>query len=236
MVVNHKDCNKLNNSVDNLEWVTQKQNANCHGKQTCHERKVMLRDFDGNITRVFNSVTEAAKMLGVSRSAVSKVCLGINKTVCGHLLEYESNSHVHELYREGGLEIQGYTNYLVYDNGDIYSIKRKKFLKHVVNASGYCYVSLCNSNGKQNHYVHVIVAKHFLPQEGGKNVVNHKDLNKTNNYASNLEWVTSSENRIHAHINKPMVPRVTRKSHLGCANSTSDGNNPWDRVNPQPSS
>ena len=35
---------------------------------------------------------------------------------------------------------------------------------------------------------------------------------------------------------KLMVPRVIRKSRLGCANHTSDGNNPWDRVNPQPSS
>jgi hypothetical protein len=226
LVVNHKDCNKLNNVVDNLEWVTQKENANSHKKLTHHQRKVIQKTSDGEIVKVFESVTDAASAMEVSRSAISKVCLNINKSVGGYVFEYEDVSHTHDSYREGGITIVGYPNYLVYDTGEVYSIKRKKVLKPVCNASGYCYVTLCNTKGKSNHYIHTIVAKHFLPVQASKPVVNHKDLNKSNNTASNLEWVTSSENRIHAHKNKPLVPSVARKGHAGCANHTSDGNNP----------
>lgn len=43
-----------------------------------------------------------------------------------------------------------------------------------------------------------MVALAFLPQEIGKNEVNHKDGNKKNNSIDNLEWCTSSENQLHA--------------------------------------
>ena len=51
---------------------------------------------------------------------------------------------------------------------------------------------------KQNIGFHRIIATAFCPRESGKDYVNHKDGNKSNNSADNLEWVTRSENTLHS--------------------------------------
>lgn len=42
--------------------------------------------------------------------------------------------------------------------------------------------------------VHRLVADAFIPNPEGKSTVNHKDENKENNCADNLEWMTFAEN------------------------------------------
>lgn len=54
---------------------------------------------------------------------------------------------------------------------------------------------------------HRLIALHFIDREEGKNYVNHKDGNKSNNEISNLEWVTASENALHAANNGLSKPR-----------------------------
>jgi hypothetical protein len=46
--------------------------------------------------------------------------------------------------------------------------------------------------------VHRLVALHHIPNDDSKPEVNHKDFDKMNNVAANLEWVTSLENKRHA--------------------------------------
>lgn len=46
-------------------------------------------------------------------------------------------------------------------------------------------------------YIHRLVAEHFVPGRFDGATVNHKDGNKDNNAASNLEWITRSENTRH---------------------------------------
>ncbi len=62
---------------------------------------------------------------------------------------------------------------------------------------GYYRVKLSKEGEKKFISIHRLVAKHFV--EGYKEglVVNHKDLNKTNNHYTNLEWITPKENTQH---------------------------------------
>ncbi len=67
----------------------------------------------------------------------------------------------------------------------------------------YRSVGLTRSDGRVSTLlVHVLVATAFLGRPAGRNmVVNHKDLNKHNNCLSNLEWISSRENSMHAFDN-----------------------------------
>ena len=60
--------------------------------------------------------------------------------------------------------------------------------------SGYLKVGLRNGNSCANHSIHQLVARAFVANPSGYDQINHKDENKENNYASNLEWCTQAYN------------------------------------------
>lgn len=57
-------------------------------------------------------------------------------------------------------------------------------------------VDLRKNNKTKRYYIHKLVAEHFLENKYNYKIVNYKDDNK-----SNLEWVTYSQNNIHAYEN-----------------------------------
>ena len=91
--------------------------------------------------------------------------------------------------------------YLISNDGKIFSLKSNKILKQNINKKtgyyGVC-VSLGGREKKKLIKTHIAVAMTFVDGYDDGLVVNHKDGNKKNNLAENLEWITSSENRIHA--------------------------------------
>lgn len=85
--------------------------------------------------------------------------------------------------------------------GGIVGIRFGKLLKPGINTHGYLTVTIYHNGKKLTRTVHKLVAMAFLPNSDTSLEVNHKDANKANNRADNLEWVTRKQNIIHAHAN-----------------------------------
>lgn len=101
-------------------------------------------------------------------------------------------------------DIKGYEGlYQISNYGSVKSFKwgKKRILKLANNNKGYLVVTLCKNGIKNQILAHTLVIKHFIENTLNKPFTNHKDCNKKNNYYKNLEWVTNSENLIHAHKN-----------------------------------
>ena len=95
------------------------------------------------------------------------------------------------------IPIKGYEGrYSVSNLGNIVSHRggKTRILKSAPNHMGYAYVTLCKNGTRKSSRVNVLVANHFLQKPHGMVEVNHKDENKSNNRADNLEWCTHSYN------------------------------------------
>lgn len=96
--------------------------------------------------------------------------------------------------RKGGFETFTLDDYLITRDGKVYNKKWGRYVKPQPNGTGYLRVHIA---GKM-WFVHRLVAMQYVPNPDNKPQVNHKDGNKHNNDADNLEWVTNKENSVHA--------------------------------------
>ena len=89
--------------------------------------------------------------------------------------------------------------YLISEDGSITNLANNSQLKPTVNTNGYLKVGLAKGDGThQQEMVHILVAKHFIPNPYGYKYVNHLDGNKQNPHKDNLEWCSASQNVEHA--------------------------------------
>lgn len=120
-------------------------------------------------------------------------------------------------------KIEGYDYYEISNFGRVKSLKRtrvgnnkigknkknpkkfyyvvpEKYLKPIKSNAGYPVVNLFKSKTDSRPYgIHRLVAEAFIPNPENKPQVNHLDGNKENYSLTNLEWVTASENGLHAY-------------------------------------
>lgn len=92
--------------------------------------------------------------------------------------------------------------YEVSNTGQVRSLYRRyynevRILKQSTNNKGYKLVCLCRKGKQKSLLVHRLVATAFIPNPDNLPCVNHKDQNKQNNNASNLEWCSYYENNVY---------------------------------------
>ena len=98
-------------------------------------------------------------------------------------------------------DIKGYEGYYqISSEGQVKSLISNKILIGDTNSLGYKRVMLYTPV-KKRFFIHRLVALHFCEGYSENLIVNHKDGNKQNNKAENLEWVTHSQNDLHAFQN-----------------------------------
>ncbi len=211
--VNHKDRNKANNRVENLEWATRSMNQK-HCVETgtnLYKRAVWRRDLEGNEVEIFTSITEAAKAVGCSKENIF-ASIKRNGTAIGFEWGYVEERIKEEARKDiDSMEIKDYPKYRIYNNGQIYSGYINDYLTPQ-KIGGYYSVHLSNDNGQKLHRIHRLVAQHFCNNPDNKPIVNHIDGNKLNNHYTNLEWVTYAENSKHA-VSLGLNKRVSKRVH-----------------------
>lgn len=67
-----------------------------------------------------------------------------------------------------------------------------------INSNGYYFVKLSKNGLQETIDVHILVARHFIPNPLNLKEVNHLK-GKLNNYYKDLEWTTPSDNQLHAY-------------------------------------
>lgn len=94
-----------------------------------------------------------------------------------------------------------YPNYEVNKSGSVRRISSGKIMTQRLHGiSKYFAIRTCHNNVPKNTYVHKMVADAWVPNDDltNKTQVNHIDGDKHNNFYSNLEWCTPSQNQQHA--------------------------------------
>jgi len=92
--------------------------------------------------------------------------------------------------------IEGFSRYLIYENGDVYSKYLKRNMTTTADNTGYVRLHLRNDKGETKMMLlHRLVALAYIPNPENKPLIDHIDQNKSNNNINNLRWATNSENQ-----------------------------------------
>ena len=90
--INHKDENKLNNEIDNLEFCTKKYNCRYgnRNKKIAEKlsKKINQYDLEGNFIKTWDSSVQIERTININQRNVCLCCKGKRKTVGGYIWSY----------------------------------------------------------------------------------------------------------------------------------------------------
>ena len=219
--VNHIDRNPSNNNVGNLSYVTPSQNALHSWATNTHRRSnaavcskpVLWRSWGRDLWSYCPSQCALAGQLGIPQSSISHCCRkGMTHIFSkGSWFEFRfaarpedpvttgATAEVWEAAKyPGKYSAECIPDMMVSNHGRIQyaSQYHSHITRGTAKGAGYLYVH----RSSQTFLVHRVVAATFLGQPVPANLqVNHIDGNRGNNTLQNLEYVTRSQNILHAY-------------------------------------
>ena len=231
--VHHKDGDKANNRLDNLGYVTRSQNmlhsyalSTRRGSEPAQSKPVMWRRLGTQNWTFCGSGRAAAEQLGLTGSMVSAVCLGkvSSREFEIQFLDASPTTLTGEEWRPMLDPASGdqVSNRMVSSFGRVMS-KTGLISKGTLTKEGYyCTSMTCTPLPKRKVTVHRLIAFAFLgpPPCVRLTQVNHKDLDKGNNSADNLEWVSPAENLSHFYANCSTTRKAGMKPVLSRAHGS----------------
>ncbi len=168
LIINHKNFNKLDNRVENLEWMSRLENTR-------------------HYTEFYFPIKEI-KLVYIETKNVYKFDFDINKEFWLDIKKYEGIYKISSFGRILSLSRKSFNGRTLFE----------KILKCSTDRDGYIIVYLFDNFGKKKNYkVHRLVAEYFIENKLSFPQVNHRDCNKKNNIVTNLEWVDDKTNKSH---------------------------------------
>jgi hypothetical protein len=92
------------------------------------------------------------------------------------------------------MNIHDFPNYLIFDDGKVFSKYKNDYMTHRINKAGYHHISLSNNGKEKNFYIHRLVAIHYLPNPNNLPEIDHINRDKSDNRVQNLRWSSKIEN------------------------------------------
>ena len=112
-------------------------------------------------------------------------------------------------------DIEGFEGrYQVSDEGEIISLRKGLKMHQKDNGRGYMQVILYKDGQYYHKYTHRLVAEAFIPNPNNYPCINHKDEDRKNNKAENLEWCTYQYNINYGNRLKNFLDTISKQGYL----------------------
>lgn len=218
-LVHHRDGNKENNRLDNLDFVNSSLNVQ-HSYANPSRRfggpkmwkPVEWRPVGSQDWRECPSVTVAAQQFGVAACTMSRWCRSkhVRNGFEFRLQDIKQDALPGEEWRTirdpaTGMELPGR---MVSSHGRVMLLHGFVY-RGYMEEQGYFQTSITSNGISTKQSVHRLVASTFLgpPKTKRAIYINHKDGDKGNNAVQNLEYVTHAENVAHHFARAGRTPR-----------------------------